>query len=222
MKNNLPKPTFLTPLILLVIALFLLQGCIAYEEGKEEFDIVFGENYVPPIDAYTEKVPGRILFLPQQSSYPDQYWEYLIQSFRSEFKSRQILTPRDYNPKGAIPQRSQVYRWADEYKCETVLYVKFTQQSPYPPLRIVADVVLQDVNNEMVLWKGSADYNSTLRPVSNSARRYFQKELKRTQDPDKSLMILENNLLFSQFVGWHLGVYLDFLASSSSQEAPEI
>jgi hypothetical protein len=201
--------------ILLLLSLAgMLQACTSIEDVTSDYDFVLGADYVAPIHKLTEELPSaRILFLPIQKNITPVYTQNFIEKFIAGLTERNLILPSSWGERTIAPSRVEVERLAQENKCDAVLFVTLEQISAYPPLHVKADVVLQKISNDQVLWSGVANYDAGQDDVASSARRYVQQKLKKTSAPDKSLSILRNNYLFIQFVASHLAQHLNRLSA---------
>ncbi|MFZ5807454.1 MAG: hypothetical protein ACOY3I_09655 [Verrucomicrobiota bacterium] len=192
----------------------MLQGCTSIEDVTSDYDFVLGADYVAPVRKLSEELPpSRILFLPIQKNITPAYTQNFVEKFTAGLTERNLILPSTWGERKSVPSREEVERLAQESKCEVVLFVTLEQISVYPPLHLKADVMLQKISNDQVLWSGVANYDAGQDDVASSARRYVQQKLKKTSAPDKSLSILRNNYLFIQFAASHLAQHLNRLAA---------
>ncbi len=192
---------------LLVMSFF--TAC-AVNELTKDFDMVTGENFIAPLNRYPGGIPSRVLILPvtgmTQVSYKQiflndlmttlhQGRDFLIISYHDDLLTQSNLK---------ITQEQANSR-AIEQKCDAVLYLSLLNQSVYPPLRLTVKVLMTDIHTGKILLDGMLDYDVQNELVSNSARRFYQTRLQKTESPEKSLSILSQNQLFLRFVGYDVG-----------------
>lgn len=200
---------FLLPLTL---GLLTLVGCNTLPEATQDFDIVFGPDYTPPIEIRSEELPKRALLVAVKTKGEEGRLDGFLRDFRADFGAFPIETIDPSKPLlTAMPTRADVMTAARANLCDAILYINLREESVYAPPRITAEVILQKVEDGLVLWKGLADYDASKKPVANSARRYTQKIADRTNTPDRSLSILNDSEKFQRFAAWHLTSYLNYL-----------
>lgn len=199
-------------LILVVFATFSLSGCGTLHEATSDFDVVLGPNYTPPIELKSDFLPHRTLLVAVQTKGVDGGMNPFLDDFRARFAAFPIeLYDADKPLLMENPQRGDVIAAARHKLCDAILYLNLRQESVYTPVRLTAEVILQQVDTGLVIWKGTADYDTQLQPVTNSARRYTQKIEGRKEAPDRSLAILSDPDRFSHFAAWDLSQYLNTL-----------
>lgn len=192
----------------------IFQSCTAVPEATADYDIVFGDDYAPPIKKLTDtKVPEAVLLIPIPQKISSDYYKEFVSKFVTYYKERSLILPPGWKKWTQCPTPAEVQSLVQDTMSDAILFLKIEQPSAYPPMRIKVDVTLQLVKNDYILWEGAADYDAAQETVANSARRFLQKKLRRPNDPDKSLTILKNNYLFIHFAAWNLAKKLNELTN---------
>jgi hypothetical protein len=188
-----------------LLGLFL-SAC-AVNEMTKDFDMVTGENYIAPLNRYPGGIPSRVLMLPLTGSVQYSYKQVFLNDFMST-----LHQGRDFLVVPAVDDllasttlgmtQEEVRGRALSQNCDAILYVSLLNPSAFPPLRMTVKVLMTDVQSGKIIMDGMLDYDAQNELVSNSARRFYQSHLQRTDSPDKSLGILTQNPLFLRFVGY--------------------
>jgi hypothetical protein len=209
-------------LFLALLLVLALNGCSTLQEDLQEYDLVLGPDYLPPIEKINEELPTRILFCPMFVNVSPQYAEVFMNEFRSQFNGLELILPNAWKNRTNLPSRGEVMKYAGQFNCDGMLLVTLHHPSFYPPIRTTVDIALQRLEDNLVIWKGIADYDSKNKLVCTSARRYAKKVLGHADQPTKSEYILKNNNSFIQFTAWHLAKFLNNLAKPAEipQEIP--
>jgi|GEM_PF-3983582 len=200
------------PALAAVFTALFLSACGTMQDATQDFDIVIGPNYTPPIELKSDFLPRRALLVAVETKGVEGEMNSFVDDFRARFAAFPMeLYDSDKPVLMENPQRGDVITAARQKLCDAILYLNLREESPYPPIRMTAEVVLQQVSNGLVVWKGTADYDTQLQPVANSARRYTQKIEARKVTPDRSLSILSDPDRFGHFAAWDLSQYLNTL-----------
>lgn len=191
--------------MLLTAGVVALAGCMAYDEGKDGMDFVIGSGYTPPVDRLAAYVPKRILLLPLTGHLDDRYKHEFLNTFRSVLNDQAPWTVIDWPGSTLGDSRLEVLRadaleMANRLQCDTMLFIQLEDASIYPPLRQCVRYTLEQTATGQVIASAFQDFDSSTKPVANSARSFYQTNLNRQISPDKSLIILNSNPLFTKYV----------------------
>ena len=185
--------------ITLALASLYLAGC-ATEEVKREQDHVFGAEYRPVIHREKGKMPSKILYIRPHGLSPEQDADFK-RNFSASVAPSIVLVDATgplVEESRPVPSEKELKAKATTLECEGILYVKLKDHRPYPPIRVIVEIILEDLTGE-VLVQFTGDYDGQVVSVANAARRFYQSKLQRTSDPGKSMSILGSDSLFLRF-----------------------
>jgi hypothetical protein len=208
---------------LIFFTTLLFIGCASYNELMHEsgFDVVIGDNYEPAITKWSANRPATVLFLPMQKGVDPVYSRLFFEEFQKRFIGLQWIVPRDWDMPYQLPKQLKINDLVKKYGCDAILMIKMEHLSAYPPIRVTAEVILEQVEDGLTLWKGVADYDAGEETVANSARRYTQKVLNRKDAPDSSLYILRDNRQFIPFAAYDLAMFLNGFSAPKPTVIPK-
>ncbi len=192
---------------LLVISFF--SAC-AVKEITHDFDMVTGENFIAPLNRYPGEIPSRVLMLPLTGLMQVSYKQIILNDLMTTLHQGRDFLIVSYN-EDLLSQSNlkitidQAMEKAKDQNCDAVLYLSMMNQSVYPPLRLTVKVLMTDVHTKKILLDGMLDYDTQNELICNSARRFYQTRLQKTDSPEKSLSILSQNQLFLRFIGYDVG-----------------
>lgn len=198
-----------TRMFFIVFVMCFFTAC-AVNELTRDFDMVTGENFVAPLNRYPGGIPSRVLILPITGSIQASYKQIFLNDMMTTLhQGRDFLIVSNSedlikNTNLKLTQEEAMAK-ALEQRCDAVLYISLLNQAVFPPLRLTVRVLMTDVNTGKIVLDGMLDYDVQNELVSNSARRFYQSRLQRSESPDKSLSILSQNQLFLRFVGYDVG-----------------
>lgn len=198
-----------TRMFLVLFIMSFFTAC-AVNELTHDFDMVTGDNFVAPLNRYPGGIPSRVLILPITGSIQVSYKQIFLNDMMTTLhQGRDFLVVSNSedlikNADLKITQEEAMAK-AIEQRCDAVLYISLLNQAVFPPLRLTVRVLMTDVHTGKIVLDGMLDYDTQNELVSNSARRFYQSRLQRTDAPDKSLSILSQNQLFLRFVGYDVG-----------------
>jgi len=224
-RNPLPKARYLQ--IPLLACALLLGGCIAVDETHVMFDQPLGPDYKPVAIRQPEVWPHKILVLPVSGQVHDDARAEFERQFWAELQARNLWVLVGYDgvastdPNLGISEEAALLR-ARELGADGILQVSLGDEQIYSPIRLSADVVIEDVASRQPSFKMHCDYDSRNRLVANSARRYYIQNVQQHDDPDKSMSILQNRYEFLHFTGAYTAQLIaDAFASSKKAEKAE-
>lgn len=195
-----------TRMLFLALILTIWSGC-AFQEATRDLDFVTGANYVAPLNRYPGITPTRVMILPITGQVQNSYKQIFSNDFMSTLHQGRDFLVVPYSDKEMFREtlnlsREETFARARAQQCDAVLYVSLLNQQVYPPLRITAKVLMTDLQSGKIILDGSLDYDVQNELVANSARRYYQTYLQKTEAPDKSIVILNQNQLFLRYLGF--------------------
>ena len=181
---------------------------MAVDESKLYVDEPLGDDYLPVVTRTIQAWPQRVLVLPIAGQVEDEaralFEAQFVPTLRD--KTRWILTayPGVDSTRGDLPiTEAQALAKAQAAGADSILFVKLSQERIYPPLRLVADVFLQDVATQKTILTMHADYDAGNNAVADSARRYAKHQGARNDDsPDRSRAILSDLRGYLGFTGY--------------------
>jgi len=225
--NPLPKARYLQ--IPLLACALLLGGCIAVDETHGILDEPLGGNYEPVAIRQPEVWPHKILVLPVSGQVHDDARAEFERQFWAELQARNLWVLVGYDgvastdPNLGISEEAALLR-ARELGADGILQVSLGDEQIYSPIRISADVVIEDVASRQPAFKMHCDYDSRNKLVATSARRYYISSIQPTDAPDKSLSILSNRYDFLHFTGYYTArlVAEAFAASKKAVKAEAV
>jgi hypothetical protein len=207
-------------LIVGCLVVLAMVSCSAVPEVSSEFDFVLGEDYKPPIFEISKESFEKPLIVLVQSGRENPAIDAWFQTLQRGILSFEYaVAPEIYKQ---VPRREVIDSLAQQHGCDTVLLIQVKHFSAYTPLRLWVDVVLERLEDGLTLWKGSADYDTGNRFVSNSARRYVQRLQQRTNAIDKSLSALRHVPTFLDYTAYDLAVHFDRLVAERAIELPPV
>lgn len=192
-------------LLLTVIVVLFLGGCMAVEEGTADMDFVIGPGYEPHVDRTGNYIPSRILLLPLTGHIDDRYKREFINSFRSELNNEAPWTVVEW-PDGSLGynklevQREEAVEIAARLHCDAILFVRIEDSSIFPPLRMCIRLTLEETMSGNAILYSFQDYDTANKLVANAARSFYQSNLNKQANPDRSLNILNSNPPFIKYV----------------------
>lgn len=192
---------------MLLLALYtLLWGCSTHDLTRE-FDMVSGGNYIAPLNRYPGVIPTRVMILPITGTIQQSYKQIFFNDCMGTLHQNRDFLVIPYSDKFFFQDhlklsRDETFAKAKAQNCDAILFISLHNQQVYPPLRLTVKVLMTDLRTGKILLEGSLDYDAQNELVANSARRYYQNYLQRTEAPDKSIGILNQNQLFLRYVGF--------------------
>jgi len=224
-RRFLPKARYLQ--VPLLACTLLLGGCIATDETHLIFDEPLGGNYEPVAIRQPEVWPHKILVLPVSGNVHDDARAEFERQFWAELQARNLWVLVGYDgvastdPNLGISEEAALLR-ARELGADGILQVSLGDEQIYSPLRLSADVVVEDVASRQPSFKMHCDYDSRNKLVATSARRYYISSVQPTDAPDKSLSILNNRYEFLHFTGYYTArLIAEAFATSKKAEKAE-
>ena len=226
-RGFLPKARYLQ--VPLLASALLLGGCIAVDETHVMFDQPLGPDYKPVAIRQPEVWPHKILVLPVSGHVHDDARAEFERQFWAELQARNLWMLVGYDgvastdPNLGISEEAALLR-ARELGADGILQVSLGDEQIYSPIRISADVVIEDVASRQPAFKMHCDYDSRNKLVATSARRYYISSIQPTDAPDKSLSILSNRYEFLHFTGYYAARLIAeaFAASKKAEKAEPV
>ena len=212
----------------LLAATLLLGGCIATDETHLIFDEPLGSSYKPVAIRQPEVWPHKILVLPVSGHVNDDARAEFERQFWAELQAKNLWVLVGYDgvsstdPDLGISEEAALLR-ARELGADGILQVSLGDEQIYSPMRISADVVIEDVASRQPSFKMHCDYDSRNRLVANSARRYYIQNVQQHDSPDKSMSILNDRYEYLHFTGFYTAdLIAEAFASSHKAEKAEL
>jgi hypothetical protein len=195
--------------LFLVCAIGLLQGCISTKEVTRDMDVVTGPNYQPVVQKYSTYVPSKVLLLPTTGDVSDDYTTKFtehFQSYVSQFPNTKIVpwsaTAQESSMRELRLSKTDVMKRAQSLGCDAILYISLSDERFNPPWNLRVKLVLEQAATGETLLATVGEYDAGNRVVSNSARRFYQGQMTRGIDPDRSKSVLANTSDFIKFTAY--------------------
>ncbi|SDU02174.1 hypothetical protein SAMN05444156_1492 [Verrucomicrobium sp. GAS474] len=197
-------------IVVLASGLLLMGGCMAVDETSLYADEPLGSDYLPVVTRSIQLWPGKILVLPVSGAVEDQarslFESQFVPALKDKMRWIMIPYPGVASTRVDLPiTEAQALAKAKETGADAILFVKLSQEQIYPPLRIVVDVFMQDVETQKTVLTMHADYDANNLAVVESARRYAKKYLPKSNSPERSKAILHDLRSYLTFSGYYTG-----------------
>jgi hypothetical protein len=195
--------------LFLLCAIGLLQGCISTKEVTRDMDVVTGPNYQPVVQKYSTFVPEKVLLLPTTGDVSDDYttkFTDFFQNYVSQFPNTKIIpwssTPQETSMRELRLSKTDVMKRAQSLGCDAIMYVSLNDERFNPPWNLRVKIVLEQASTGETILETTGEYDAGNRVVSNSARRFYQGQMTRGIDPDRSKSVLANTTDFIRFAAY--------------------